>query len=175
MGNIKVYVDSNVLSSIPDPEIDLSRLDAFNELAELENIDFVTSRKTRDEIYKTQDEDRLSRLKMIYKFMAKIQTANIKDFIPAMLGNSCLGSMALGGMTVEDPLYYKLKKVFDKDDAAHIFHAIKAHCDYFLTWDKKTILKRAKRHAEQLNDLNLAIKLVSPEELIQIFRKDGSQ
>lgn len=172
MRNVSVYVDTNIFSNALDPNMSQGRKAIFKRLT-LANINFVTSEKTKQEIDRITDESKLQQLESIYTFIAKIRTTHIKDFMPAVLGNSCLGSMALGGMTVEDPLYCKLKKVFDKDDAEHIYHAIKARCDYFLTLDRKTILKRAKKHVGQLNGLN--IKFVSPGELIQIFRKDGSQ
>ena len=151
MRKIKVYTDTNILSRIPDPNTSQKILDVLEKLSEIEHIDFVTSAKTNKEICKTSNRNKLTRLKLLYKLMAKIKVTNIKDFRPALLGVSTLGSMAYGGMDVEVPLFCALKKIFDKDDSEHIFHAIKAQCDYFLTLDQKTILNRVKKRHNYKN------------------------
>lgn len=78
------------------------------------------------------------------------------------------GEATFGGSAIrEDPLFTNLKQIFDKDDAEHIFQAIRHNLDYFLTLDRKTILNRVGEREGQLEKLNLEIRFVSPKELIQ--------
>jgi predicted nucleic acid-binding protein len=72
-----------------------------------------------------------------------------------------------GNIKKEDPLFIKLKQIFDKEDAELIFQAEKNDLDYFSTLDKKTILNRLREKENQLKEINLKIKIVSPSQLIK--------
>jgi len=67
----------------------------------------------------------------------------------------------------EDPLFTKLKQIFDKDDAELIFQAEKNNLDYFLTLDKRTILNRLREKEDQLKEIGLKVKIVSPSQLVK--------
>ena len=67
----------------------------------------------------------------------------------------------------EDTLVSRLKVIFDKDDAEHIYQAQKNNMDYFLTLDKKTILNRASSNRDKLTAAKVTIRFVLPAELVK--------
>jgi hypothetical protein len=80
------------------------------------------------------------------------------------IGGAPLGATPIGGDWT-DPLYEQLSSIFDPDDAEHIVHAVREDCDYFLTLDEESILKRARAHTSAVTALCRKLKFVSPQDL----------
>jgi hypothetical protein len=105
--------------------------------------------------------------------MRKIPMNTVHISHGGAIGASAIGedTLAGGGWMEIDPLYEELNAIFD-DDAEHIFQAVMANCDYFITFDKKTILKRVSRNKHELQKICGTMRLVSPEDAIQLIQKD---
>ena len=71
----------------------------------------------------------------------------------------------------EEPLFTKLKSIIPGDaDRQHIFNALVAKCQYFITTDIKTILIYRKTLEKEFNGF-LALK---PSEAVSLFCTEGS-
>ena len=57
-------------------------------------------------------------------------------------------------------------RVFHSDDAEHVYHAMHARCDYFLTVDYKTILDPVTRNRDAVSTLCGALEFASPTQLL---------
>ena len=91
----------------------------------------------------------------------------MKSF-PAVFGRVMFNEATFNGsVNREDPLFLKLKQIFDEDDAEHIFQAEKNDMDYFLTLDKKTILNRVLSNRNKLKEANVTLRFVLPTELVR--------
>ena len=161
---VKVYLDANILSRITDyPRTGLSEDEkrAIGQVADVDKIDFVTSRKALDEFQRSSDPDRRELLKLVYRLMSKIPSTEL--FEASLYGEALYGRASYGGSP--DDLYVQLKAFFDEDDAQHIFQAIKGHCDYFLTLDAKTILKRVRAQEKEVAALAGGMRFGTPAQI----------
>ncbi len=80
-----------------------------------------------------------------------------------------------GSITEFNPVYMKLTSIFDDDDAEHILHALMAKCDYFVTFDKKTILNRAAKYHNEVQKLFDTLRLASPEDAVRMIESARSK
>ncbi len=69
--------------------------------------------------------------------------------------------------------YSQLCEIFDRDDAEHVFSAVKSNCDYFLTLDRKTILDRVPTNRDALARVCGGLRFVSPSELLAEVERRG--
>lgn len=168
----KVYIDGCIIS-------DSSKIDNFKEeekmalkkLWKLSDELFYTSEKTRREIEKHRNLKKREDLISLYNLIKKVPKKNIIKLIPATLNSVKFNETTFNGHAErEDMLLTKLKQIFEKDDAEHIFQAEKNNLDYFLTLDKKTILNRVRERQDQLKKIGLNIKIVSPSQLCRILK-----
>jgi len=164
---VTIYLDTNILSRIPDLRVSESTASALSALVNLGGIKFVTSQKTRNEILRTKNASRGSILQFIYALIEKVPMQTV--YFSGCVGGAPLGATPLGGDWT-DPLWADLKTIFDPDDAEHIVHAIRSNCDYFLTLDEKTILDRAKFNQDAVGKMSGRLKYVSPEELVAMIK-----
>lgn len=164
----KVYVDTCVLSSLinldmPDPEVD-----ALDKISENENIILVTSDKTLAEFINTKEDKKRVAFKVLFKIISKIPSENVITTHPPLWGSIPWGVAQWGeGYDEEKPLFIKLKQIFKNDDAEHIFQAINAKCDYFLTLDIRTILNKAQKNKSELLVLAPQMLFVKPSDLLK--------
>ena len=96
----KVYLDTNILSRIPDfddSEGIENDLAALTRLVELEGINFVTSFKTKQEILKTRHKIKNFALRIVYGIMQKIPMQTVHISHGGAIGTSAIGQDALGG------------------------------------------------------------------------------
>jgi len=171
---VKVYIDTNILSNLLAKEISNDNLEALDKICDYENLLFVTSQKTLDEFMNTSEPVIRISLKTLYKIINKIPLEKLFHESPAVIGNCCVGDACLGGgVTSEDPLFRKLKVIFDSNDAEHIFHSIKDNCHYFLTLDEKSILNRISTHAEILQQVCPNMTFVNPTLLLELLLQKG--
>ena len=93
---------------------------------------------------------------IIYNLISNVPTAQKYNT------NSGLTLMGCGGGSTKDVLYVALENILpDKEDAEHIFQAIKNNATHFLTTDEKTIIK-FKKDIENL----AKISIMTPSQLI---------
>lgn len=165
----KVYLDASLIS---DPsKIDNMRkeeLEALRILSENPRLKVYTSEKTKREIAKHKNVKKKNYLSFVCSLIERIPEENTIESVPAVFNMVMFNEATFGGSADrEDPLFASLKKIFDKDDAEHIFQAEKHNLDYFLTLDKRTILNRIREKQNQLKTLNLKIHIVSPTQLVE--------
>lgn len=166
------YVDTCILSRIVDLRFSKKIGDAVNILCDIDNVEMVTSPKTLDEFMKATDDKKRTALKLLFKIISKLQKKETLIYNPATWGSGVWGEFVWGGgSNSEDPDYTKIKKIFDIDDADHIYQAHKNNCDYFLTLDKKTILDRAKTYEKDLLSIPVKMKFVNPVDLVEKLSK----
>jgi predicted nucleic acid-binding protein len=170
----RVYLDTCILGLPFDTETPQGVAEAIGDLCDFEHLEFLTSKKTLRELMKHRDPDKRNLLKLIYRLMSKLPQANLLEFVPATFGSMMFGEATFGGGAANtDPLFSALTRLFEKDDAEHIFQAIKGECQFFLTLDWKTILKRSRRHRSHLNGICPGLRFVAPQELVPILRESN--
>jgi len=165
----KVYLDASLIS---DPsKIDNIReeeLEALSILSGNPRVKLYTSEKTKREIAKHKNLKKRNYLVFLYNLIKKIPEENTIKSVPALFDMVMFNEATFGGSADrEDSLFASLKKIFDEDDAEHIFQAEKHNLDYFLTLDGRTILNRIREKQNQLKTLNLKIHIVSPTQLVK--------
>lgn len=164
MEETTIYLDTNILSRIPDLKVTEETASALAKLAGMGMIRFVTSHKTKQEILKTPNPHRNSLLQFLHAIVQKVETVPV--YYSGAIGGAPINATPINGNWTE-PSYANLKRLFDNDDAEHIVQALKAGCDYFMTLDKKTILNRAKRHALDVESICGKMALLSPEDVVR--------
>lgn len=172
-----IYLDTNILSELHESDMAESIALALARLVEIEGINFVTSIKTKAEILRTPDKVKNAKLQIFYAFINKTPIRRIYISHGGAIGTGAIGADALGGggWDEPDPLYVQLETIFEEDDAHHIFQAVVGNCDYFMTLDEKTILRRVARHLDDIQKLCGAMKFVSPEDAIRLVEGEISQ
>lgn len=168
MKEATIYLDTNILSRIPDLRISETTANAFANLANLGGVKLVTSQKTKQEILGTRNTSRGSILQFLYALIDKVPLQTVH--YSGCIGGAPIGATPIGGDWT-DPLWAELKTVFDPDDAEHIVHAVRAGCDYFLTLDRETILDRAITNQDIIKKSCGKLLFVSPEEVVEAIQK----
>ena len=167
--DIKIYLDTNIISRIRDGYCSRDDLNSIARIMEYKESIF-TSEKTKREIDKYKNQAGKKELNAIYNSLKKIPEANVIKTIPAMFNAIRFNEATFNGSARrEDPLFSDMKAIFDEDDAEHIFQAEKNELDFFLTLDKNTILDRVISKKDKLEELNVKIRFVSPQELAIIL------
>jgi len=165
---IKVYIDNCVFSKLLRNTInDKEQLKALEKIYDCDYIDLVVSEEIFKEFVKTKEDNIRIALKLFYKLIKKIDTANIIRFEG---GFSVPFSFPFNvGKVVKDEIFLRLKKIFKNGDEAHIYNAIKADCKYFLTLDRKTILNIIKKDSVSivLKEACPDMQFVDPKTLLE--------
>jgi len=170
----RVYIDTNILGLVFDTTVAQDVAEAIGELCDFESLEFVTSRKTLQEILNHGALEKRCLLKLIYRFMSKLPETNLVGFVPALFGAVMFGEATFaGGAKRTDAIFSNLKQLFDSDDAEHIFQAVRGQCQFFLTLDSRTILERARRYQQQLTTICPDLRFVAPRELVSILRNEN--
>lgn len=165
---LKVYLDASLIS---DPHkianMKDEELEALSILSGNPRLKLYTSEKTKREIAKHENLKKSNYLVFLYNLIKKIPEENTIESVPACFNMVGFDEATFDGSAdIEDPLFASLKKIFDEDDAEHIFQAEKHNLDYFLTLDERTILNRIREKQNQLKILNLKIHIVSPTQIV---------
>jgi len=163
---MKVYLDTCVLSRLLDMNMSNENLDALDRISCCKDIRPVTSQKTLEEFQATTDPKRMKTLKILYTFIEKVQHNKVSHEGPATFGSVLWGTAPFGGgMTIENKEFKILNEIFEKDDAIQIYQALSNGCDYFLTLDEKTILRRVKNNISKLNMVAPQMGIGNPIDL----------
>ncbi len=172
---LKVYVDTCILSNLLDYACSMDfgsfqdDMTALDKVCNMDFVELVTTEKTLDEIIRTQDDTRRTSLKVLFKIMTKISSAQLLSFQPLGFNRMPFnrGGFNLPDREEEDPLFSQLKSIFDEADAEHIFQAVKRKCEFFLTVDRKTILNRVGNKREKVGEFCPEISFVDPQGLLR--------
>jgi predicted nucleic acid-binding protein len=167
-----VYLDTNILSRIPDLRISAGTAIAYGELARLGGIRLVTSEKTRAEILRTTNPHRSGVLQLLVALVEKVPYEVVH--YSGAIGAAPIGATPISGDWT-DPLYQDLRSIFDPDDAEHIVQAVHANCAFFLTLDETSILSRARAHASRVSQLCPGLRFVSPEEVVAALKARSAE
>lgn len=170
---IKVYLDTCILSNLRADKIKEEQLNSLDKICDYENIVFVTSDKMLEEFLKTTEDRIRITLKILYKLITKIPSKSFSRFEG---GFSFPFKFPITfGEKVEYELFSSLKVIFPhKDDVEHIYQAAEGGCKYFMTLDKDSILKKAKKFSTQLNKICPNLEFVDPATLIDKLLKSPS-
>jgi len=171
----RIYVDNAVVSRFTDPlkgnEFSITEEDA-NAILQIcsENVQLVTSDETPKEVLDAADLKQRAMLVLITTLATRVPSQPTVHVVPNTIGGAPLGAAPIGGGGVYvDPLLFQLWGIFDAGDARHVFQAIKSECSYFLTFDRKTILARAKAKSVELAKICPDLKFVTLTELAAQF------
>jgi hypothetical protein len=140
-----VYVDTSVISRIPDLRLKDEDAIALRDLGQRTDIRLVVSRKVAQELESSTTPRRAAMLGFLVTLFETLewQSPGHAGWMGALGGGDWFGAW-FG--RVQDPLLLELRKVFDTADAHHVFQAVRTGCDYFLTLDSATILDRVVDH-----------------------------
>ncbi len=172
--NISVYIDTCVVRETYKGTINDKDFQALTELTEIDFITFIVSDVMKEELGQIKDDKQRASLAVLYKIFRKCKRyATEYSVMPGAYSRTPYGRRS----SAHDPLYISVKKIFtQKDkDPEHIFQAIKNECDYYLTVDYKTILKKAETHEEELTSLFPNIKFVSPSSLLTVLMQKENE
>jgi hypothetical protein len=101
----------------------------------------------------------------IYNLLDDVPPAPEEFLFPLVQTNLTSGSRLVGPSAVRDEVLGRLEAILpDRDDARHVFQAAHAGYDYFVTFDRRTILRFANEIEAAAN-----IKAVSPTELLKLL------
>jgi hypothetical protein len=123
-----------------DLEEEQEALTGLLRLGKAGAVRIVTSRVTADELERAKPE-MLPQQEEIYLLLSDVPPVG-EELELTRLGTN-QGLAAPRG--IEDRDLAALRAILNRDDARHVFQAIKNGLDYFVTTDKQTILKRARR------------------------------
>jgi predicted nucleic acid-binding protein len=162
-----VYLDTNIVSRIPDPDVTEATANALRDICRSGKCKFVTSETTLKEVRQTPNEPRNAMLQFLFWLIDHVEFHTV--FMSGGFGGAPFGTAPFSG-DWKDPFFLELRKYFDADDAEHILQAIRANCDFFLTLDKKTILNRIGQNQKEISNLCGPIIFVSPEQLLALMK-----
>jgi len=171
MENVTVYLDTCIISGIAEmdlPDNDIDALINIFEQSKKGKIKIATSLISKEEIGKIPIKYR-KKHELIYYLLTDLTYFNYLK--PIMnYGSTIIGCGVGVGFSSHlkrkvDPILNKLKLLLpDKNDALHIFQAAKNKIQYFLTVDRKTIL----RFENQIEEI-CKIKVIRPQEFNTTF------
>ena len=164
-----VYLDTNVISRIPDLRVSADTAAALAQLMNLGGVRFVTSYKSRAEVLSTQNTTRNAMLQFLVGLIEKTPSRFLE--YSGAGGAAPLGVTPIGAGWI-DPLLSELRGVFDNDDAEHITHAARANCSFFLTLDESSILSRVNTNDGLLKRVVPGLAFVSPVVLLSVLERE---
>lgn len=171
---MKVYLDTCVLMRLFDQDVTKDDLRSLEIIADNPDIVLVTSDETYAEISKEVDQKKRTTYKLLYRLIEKTNHPSVYIEHVGGWGTFAWGEAPWGGGTVarEKPLYTALRSVFpDEPDVKHIAQASMEQCEYFLTFDVKTIISKAKANAELINNVCNGLAFLTPEYLVRRISK----
>ncbi|HEV2339638.1 MAG TPA: hypothetical protein VGT05_02595 [Patescibacteria group bacterium] len=169
MADARSYLDTSFLSAlirrnIHDP-LELQAIIRIHSFWEQGFIQCYVSEAVKKELekipakYKTQND----KLAVLYMLLEKAEMFPTHQMFTSMFGGAPFGTVPFGGATIaNDPIFQQLSAIFDREDAEHIFLCIKNGIPYFLTYDVRTILNRARQNKALLK--GFGIEILSPRE-----------
>ena len=166
----KVYIDTNIIDSRSSKNFSFEVWNKIISMIDSDHSTVLTSHLTLIELQ--QNKDVITSQIGIDKYnkLLSIPIGSMWVKPPSRFGIAKFGTSGFGDAVGEQDLYYKflISKGFTKEDAQHILSAIKDNCEYFLTFDKATILNRIKSNLNQKQRDFLKIRFIDPVEFLDI-------
>lgn len=171
---MKIYLDTCTLSFLYKKDVDIKQAEALLSIIKNKDLEIVTSAMTKVEIDNAQnDYDRVV-LNILYEMVGKVYAIPPKIPYSGRIGETPWGVPLGSSGYITDAIYVTLEPFFkDKNDVAQIYYAVKTKCDYFLTVDKKTILKPYEKNRSVFDELIKPTKIVDPLTLVVQLKKDA--
>lgn len=170
MREIRVYLDTNLISRMRDDRLRASDALALEQLSEFaRQIQYVTSDKLTNEVARTSDPKTRGVLLLLAAIIEKVPW-EIHE-MSGTFGGAPFGALPFGGSWT-DPIYAGLREIFDPADAHHVFLAIRGGCDHFLTLDRNSIIHPAKEKRERLSELCGKMTIVDPPTLLRVVASE---
>lgn len=157
----KVYLDTCIISGLAKEDLPQKEQDALFQLLDLHDrgeLSLVTSYITLTELEKIPAEFR-RRHEIFFRLIKKIPVSR------AIWVND-KWTLVVGGGKRVDPLFTRLKTILpDENDVYHVFQALKSNCFYFVTTDRRTILKHNIKLFMQFDEF----MVMSPSEIMSLL------
>jgi len=154
------YLDTSLVFGIASQDLD-GEQEALLRLLRASKqgtIKLFTSHVTGEEIKKGME---TGLDEAIYALLQDVPAVEEQSLFPRLVTNRG-GSRLVGPTVVKEADLAALENILpDKDDARHVFQAVKNHVDYFVTVDRRTIL----RYSGELS-AEFGIHAVLPSELV---------
>ncbi len=168
MSEIKVYLDTNILSRLKDRRINDEQAAAIDSLCDVEEIKYVVSENTLKEFMKTKDPKMRAMLKLFYRIITKVpykpSVVSIAGWGTIQFGEASFG----GGVEMASPKLTSLMKIFDQEDAEHIFQASESECKYFLSFDR-ALIEAAETAQIEMATLCPDLAIVDPKQFLELI------
>lgn len=156
MTRSKAYLDTCIVSGLAKEDLAPLEQSAVMYLLQAHKqgeLKLVTSAVTAKEISQIPEESRRAH-SVIYSLLSDVPSVVLSS-------TTSLSVMGTPGPGRDDPLFANLKCLLpDPEDAEHVFQAARNGVHYFVTVDRRTMLK----HAAQVESL-CGVKLVAPSTL----------
>lgn len=160
------YLDTCIVSGLAREDLNASETAALLRILQARKrgeVAIVTSEVARNEIAQVPDPHR-ARHEMIYNLLNDVPAAATHRTEAGLL------LMGVGGGRREDPLFTALKAALpDAVDAEHVFQAAKNNVHFFITADRRTMV----RHATPVEQL-CGVKILTPIEFEQAVVSGGA-
>jgi len=157
----KAYLDTCIISNLAKGDLSSKEQSVLVELLKLHKNDelhLVTSEITKSEIDKIPQEYKVNH-EIIYLLLQDVpvkETKIIQDVI----------DIGIIPFPREDNIYTRLKNILpDDNDRIHVYTAIKNGCYYFITTDRRTILKHNKKLFLEFDEF----MVLSPSEIMELL------
>lgn len=167
----KAYLDNVLVSAIysDDQPSESAAIDKILEAYDQGRLDLVTSQVTNDEIDQCP-EDWKKKHSRTYCLLEKVQFVEAQDLKGYNSQADPFGGFTSSPRMDDHPTWARLLQIgLDEMDAHHVMLAIENRCNWFLTCDKKTILK----YRTEIETEFPPIKLMLPSELVPVLWSSG--
>lgn len=158
----KTYLDTNVVCAIysDDHPNESAAIDKILELFSQGLLELVTSQVTKEEIDKCPEEWR-KKHRPTYNRLNKMKYVEAHELKGYNIQDNQFGFSASPRMD-DHSTFTRLQQIgLDEKDSQHVMQAIESGCGFFLTCDRKTILK----YRTEIETEFSSIKLMLPSEL----------
>jgi hypothetical protein len=152
-----LYLDTCIIIGLVKEDLgaEMASLYRLLNLRKAGAVDLVTSHVAREEIQAVHESVR-ARHEAPYGLLEDVPSA------AEVRPDSGLSATGVGGGSRPDPLFLRLCELLpDRNDARHIFQAIRSDVTYFVTTDQRTVLSRA----EDL-EREAGVRAVRPSQLV---------
>ena len=164
---MKAYLDTCIVSGLAKSDLSSTELEAFNKILDLHDagsVELFTSAEVADELSAIPEKHRESHLEVFERFLDLPRIEKIG-------GVTRLGPMGLPTSNPLRKMRNRLKEAgLDETDAMHVFIATTNRVEYFVTTDKKTIL----RYADQIKEAS-GIKAVLPSDFQKLLESSTAR
>ena len=158
---MKAYLDTCIVSGLAKSDLSSTEQEALNEILDFHDagsVELCVSAEVEDELSEIPNEDREPHLQVFRRFRDLPRIKKIG-------GITRLGLLGLPTSNPRRRMLNRLKEAgLDKTDAMHVFIATTNKVEYFVTTDKRTIL----RYADKVKEAS-GIQATLPSEFLRLL------